>query len=81
MTRLSDETQLGAKGNSPSGGLPTDEPMFILRASDPLSGMLVRFWANANEKRLQQSNPRRLLEVRELAALMDQWRQRNSRAG
>ena len=70
MSKLSDHNQLGEQ-----------EPTFVLRASDPLSGMMVRFWANANEKILQQSNPRRLFEVRELAAQMDKWRERNSKAG
>lgn len=50
-----------------------DEPVFMLPASDPLSGMMVRFWANANEK----TKPRDAARAHEFAARMDEWRRRN----
>jgi hypothetical protein len=53
------------------------EPAFVLRASDPLSGMILRFWANANERTL----PYEAAEAHMLAARMDAWRERNSGGG
>jgi hypothetical protein len=63
-TDLSDEAQLGK---------PADEPIFVLRASDRLSGMLVRAWANmAAELGLQ--SPDALADARKIALAMDEWR-------
>lgn len=70
---LTDEAQLGPPPPplAPASP-PSDEPVFMLPASDPLSGMIVRFWANANE----QARPHEVAAARELAARMDAWRRR-----
>jgi hypothetical protein len=66
---LSDEAQLGSSP-SPAGQA---EPTFVLRASDPLSGMLVRFWANAHE----HDRPLQAANARALGDAMDAWREKH----
>jgi hypothetical protein len=61
---LSDEAQLGK---------PAEEPSFVLRASDPLSGMLVRAWANMSAE-LGLQSPDTLADARRIALAMDEWR-------
>lgn len=82
---LSDEAQLGGGVSAvrPAVIGAAGEPCFILRAADPLSGMILRFWANANERTL----PYEAAEAHMLAARMDAWREgiaarrRDGRAG
>lgn len=50
-----------------------EEPVFQLRASDPLSGAIVRFWANCSRSKITDADYR---SVHELAIRMDEWRQR-----
>jgi hypothetical protein len=79
---LSDDAQLGRQPppppQAPAASAEDTEPTFLLRASDPLFGMIVRFWANAHEKTLHQ---RVLAAARDLAARGDAWRDRNSAGG
>lgn len=59
-----------------------DEPVFVLRANDPLAGHVVRYWSACYAADKQATNPTRLLtpaqvakveEARLLAARMDAW--------
>lgn len=68
---LSDDAQLGVAAVA--------EPVYVLRASSPFSGMVLRFMANASvaldiaDDEAQQ--------IRQTALAMDEWREKNSRAG
>jgi hypothetical protein len=80
---LSDEAQLGqpppppqAPAASPEGA----EPTFVLRASDRLSGMLVRCWAGLTADFGLAPAPV-IDEARRIASAMDAWRQKNSGGG
>lgn len=51
--------------------IPEDEPVFLIRAQDIVSGDAVRAWAYLNEK---AGGDRELSErARNHAALMDEW--------
>jgi hypothetical protein len=76
----SDEAWLGRQlpsPRAPPASVKGDEPTFVLRASDPLSGMLVRFWAAANEYPAAAVSPKDTAAARALAARMDDWRERH----
>lgn len=49
-----------------------DEPLFTLRAKDPLAPMLVRLWALRAEK--AGAEPEKVTEARACADAMDVWR-------
>ena len=51
----------------------TDEPIFVLRAKDPLAAMTVRHWITMSEG-LHESA--KLEEAHKLAAMMEDWRKR-----
>lgn len=69
---LSDEAQLGPSRDA--------EPAFWIPASDPYSGILLRFWANVR-KAAGSIHPADFAAAHALAAEMDAWRNRNSGAG
>ncbi len=66
----------------PQPHIPTTlggEPTYILRASNPFSGMVLRFMANAA---FALSIPlEEARKIRETALAMDLWRERNSGGG
>jgi hypothetical protein len=73
---LSDEAQLGQRAPSPqapAASLQGEEPTFVVRASDRLSGMLVRAWANMSAE-LGLQSPDALADARRIALAMDEWR-------
>jgi hypothetical protein len=75
---LTDEAQLG----SPPPPITTTlggEPTYILRASNPFSGMVLRFMANAAIA--LSIPPDEARKIRETALAMDLWRERNSGGG
>lgn len=59
-----------------------DEPLFILRAKDPLAPALVRMWAHVREVydgRLGLIDSRKYLEAHDCAREMENWRAKNIR--
>ncbi len=55
----------------PSGKIPVDEPVFLLRAQDPVAADLVRQWANETE---DLGGATLIVELaRGQADRMDQW--------
>lgn len=70
-----------ADPNSCLNRAANDEPVFVLRANDPLAPKIVRRWADEYDrsKRLQQSGTltepqvRKLHEARRLADDMEEW--------
>lgn len=55
----------------PSGKIPAEEPVFLLRAQDPVAADLVRQWANETED--LGGAPLIVALARGQADLMDQW--------
>uniref|UniRef100_A0A6H2A5N3 Uncharacterized protein n=1 Tax=viral metagenome TaxID=1070528 RepID=A0A6H2A5N3_9ZZZZ len=59
----------------PTGLIPENEPVFLLRAQDQTSAQIVRLWASA-----QRNNPKadmRIVTMAERHAdLMDRWRKK-----
>jgi len=55
----------------PSGQIPEDEPVFLIRGKDMVSGDAVRAWANLAEAAGAAQNI--LDAAREHASLMDEW--------
>ncbi len=55
-----------------------DEPVFVLRAHDPIATVAVRTWIEESMDRGFHTD--RLDEARELLALMEQWRLDESRS-
>lgn len=51
-----------------------DEPVFVLRAKDPLAPITVRHWATMSEGKHE---PAKLAEARNLASEMEDWRNKN----
>lgn len=51
-----------------------DEPIFVLRAKDPLASMTIRHWITMAE---DQHEKAKLQEALDLADAMDQWRKQN----
>ena len=63
-----------ANNNSPDANVdvPSDEPLFILRASDPQATDLVRLWAEGRDF-LQGSADPSIAAARQCAAAMADW--------
>ena len=55
----------------PEGKIPEDEPVFIIRAQDAVSGDAVRYWASLNEQVGGSFEASKL--ARQQAARMDAW--------
>lgn len=53
----------------PTGKIPADEPVFILRAQDETAAATVRFWAALNS----QGDPKAVELARIQARRMDMW--------
>lgn len=51
-----------------------DEPLFVLLARDPMASVLVDLWASLRDH--LAGNPSKVLEARECAQAMRDWRQR-----
>jgi len=65
---------LHAKKDYDISKIPEDEPVFLLRAQDRLSDMVVRYWAQLNE---QYGGSEELsLAAREHAVKMAMWPER-----
>jgi hypothetical protein len=65
-----------------------DEPLFILRASDPLAPALVRLWASRHDRGVQEGTLLNTLEdagksgsAMAVAAKMEGWRRTNRGQG
>lgn len=56
-------------------GIPRDEPVFVLRASDVVAPDVVRFWARRAEA--VGADPSMVRDVLEHAASMDRWQLAN----
>jgi len=56
----------------PSGKIPADEPVFLLRAQDYIAPATLRFWANANRKN-PQADMRIIIMVEQWANEMEKW--------
>lgn len=54
------------------------QPVFVLRASDPLAPILVSLWAALREK--AGEDRRKISEARSLAMTMVRWQRANSNA-
>ena len=61
-----------------------DEPIFVMRANDPIAPTTVRFWARiyGEEKAAQpggmtDEQVAKQIEAQELAGKMERWRQEN----
>ncbi len=50
---------------------PINEPVFVLRARDPMAGDIVRYWAWRAQ--CMHVNEDKVNEARTLAARMDNW--------
>ena len=55
----------------PSGKIPEDEPVFLLRGQDPLGHKMVRYWARILEA--MQGDPEMVRMAMEQADKMEQW--------
>ncbi len=55
----------------------TDEPTFVLRASDPMAPILIRLWAA--QKWQEHADPEMIDEARAVADAMDAWRREHGR--
>jgi hypothetical protein len=79
---LSDEAQLGKPPPPPrppsilETPWQNGEPVFVLRASDRLSGILLRGWARISDK-LGLQSPAAVGEAFLLAERMDAWRHKH----
>lgn len=63
-----------AKPNSCLNKAHVDEPLFVLKATDPMAPMTIRHWATMSEN-IQPEE--KLFEARECAREMEDWHQRN----
>jgi hypothetical protein len=52
-----------------------DEPLFILRAKDPVAAMTVRHWATMSDG---NHEPEKIAQALKAADDMDAWRKRNA---
>jgi hypothetical protein len=52
--------------------IPDDEPLFLLRARDPIAEEIVREWARRAKKMLEVNKPKRE-EAKHCADLMAEW--------
>ena len=55
----------------PAGLIPDDEPVFLIRAKDAVSGDAVRAWADLHDK--AGGDPMMSYAARRHALLMDTW--------
>lgn len=55
----------------------SEEPLFVLRAKDPLAAQTVRHWATMSEG---HHEPEKIKEALKLADQMDEWRNPPPRA-
>ncbi len=53
----------------------TDEPVFVLRAKDPMAAMTIRHWITMSSNGAHESS--KLAEALKAADEMDAWRSRN----
>lgn len=53
------------------GKLDKNEPIFVLRASDPVAPMAIRLWAAQSWQ--QHGDPQKIAEARALAEAMEKW--------
>lgn len=61
----------------PSGKIPADEPVFVLRGQDPAAPATLRYWAIRNEK--EGGDPALTMATLAHARKMEEW-QRNMKA-
>ena len=57
--------------------MPADEPVFLLRASDPVASLLVRHWADLTELRDQDPDQEDLDGAYDRATEMEVWRDKH----
>jgi hypothetical protein len=55
----------------PTNAIPENEPVFLIRGQDAVSGDAVRHWAQLNDER--GGDPELSRRAREQAAKMDAW--------
>lgn len=55
-----------------------DEPMFVLLARDRQAPALIRKWAN--EREMFEGKTEKVIEARQTAVAMDEWRKKNRKA-
>jgi hypothetical protein len=55
----------------PENKIPDDEPVFLIRGQDNVSGDTVRAWADLNDS--SGGDPELSKRAREHAVLMDEW--------
>lgn len=60
----------------PSGKIPIDEPVFLLRGQDLTAPNTVRFWANA-QKQNPQAEPKIILLAEQWANKMEEWQHKH----
>jgi hypothetical protein len=78
---LTDEAQLGNAAKPPvAPPCDPEEPVFVLYASDKLSGMLTRCWANMAAE-LGLAGTEDIAHARRVALAMDEWRRKKNSAG
>jgi hypothetical protein len=53
-----------------------DEPIFVLKSTDPLAPATVRFWADVRELE-GKTRPEKIQEARSLASKMEDWQRLN----
>lgn len=71
---LADQAQLGARPpvDDRLAGIPIDEPIFILRASDMLAAPMVKHWCDVHALN-PRCPPAMLAAARKIGLQMDQW--------
>lgn len=55
----------------PAGIIPEDEPVFLLRGTDPIAARTIRFWAEQAEE--AGVNPDIIARARQQADKIDNW--------
>jgi hypothetical protein len=60
-----------AQIQDPSGKIPEDEPVFLLRGQDPLAPYVIRKWADKVQR--HGGDPRIVNEAYEQAEVMERW--------
>jgi len=74
MSIAKHEREMAARGEGCLGKAADDEPVFILRGQDRLSGALVYLWAECAER--GGTDKAKVEEARELARAMIAWQTR-----
>lgn len=72
---LADTPQLGAPPLNEDirlKGIPLEEPIFVLRASDPLAAAMVKHWCDVHALN-PRCPPNVLTAARKISLLMDRW--------